>query len=94
MPVHHAAVLQHSRLGVFMCSSGVSQCIAIVESCLPFCVCLPLLPQVHSPNLLDWRIATTVLVPSDGRTWEQSLWQTGYQYAGGAVQLASYSEAV
>ena len=40
-------------------------------------------PQAHSLNLIDWRIATTVLVPNDGLSWEQSLWYTGYQYAGG-----------
>lgn len=33
-----------------------------------------------SPNLVDWRIATTVLVPNDGLDWEASLWFTGYQY--------------
>ena len=40
-------------------------------------------PQAHSLNLIDWRVATTVLVPNDGLSWEQSLWYTGYQYAGG-----------
>lgn len=37
---------------------------------------------MHSTDLLSWRIATTVLVPNDGLTWEQSLWMTGYHYAG------------
>ena len=46
-------------------------------------ILLPALLQVHSPNLLDWRVATTVLLPNDGLNWEQSLWQTGYQYTGG-----------
>uniref|UniRef100_A0A1D1ZYC9 Exo-alpha-sialidase n=1 Tax=Auxenochlorella protothecoides TaxID=3075 RepID=A0A1D1ZYC9_AUXPR len=35
---------------------------------------------VFSQNLVDWRIATTVLVPNDGLDWEASLWFTGYQY--------------
>lgn len=39
--------------------------------------------QVYSNDLLSWRIATTLLVPNDGLTWEQSLWMTGYHYAGG-----------
>lgn len=39
-------------------------------------------PQVYSRDLLLWRIATTVLVPSDGLPWDDSLWRTAYQYAG------------
>ncbi|KAI3429841.1 hypothetical protein D9Q98_010153 [Chlorella vulgaris] len=40
-----------------------------------------ILVLAHSLNLIDWRIATTVLVPNDGLPWEQSLWHTGYHYA-------------
>ncbi|PSC68514.1 glycosyl hydrolase [Micractinium conductrix] len=40
-----------------------------------------ILVLAHSPNLRDWRVATTLLVPHDGMPWEESLWKTGYQYA-------------
>ncbi|KAL4429835.1 hypothetical protein ABPG77_010952 [Micractinium sp. CCAP 211/92] len=39
-----------------------------------------ILVLVYSNDLLSWRIATTVLLPNDGLTWEQSLWMTGYHY--------------
>lgn len=37
---------------------------------------------MYSANLVDWRIAKTVLVPNDNLTWDQSLLKTGYMYAG------------
>lgn len=56
------------------------QLVTNLDSCLwSFPMCLW---QIYSANLLDWRIATTVLVPNDGLSWEQSLQSTGYQYAG------------
>lgn len=50
--------------------------------------------QVHSRNLLDWRIGTTVLVPNDGLPWEQSLWHTGYHYADIVIDGADLLAAI
>ncbi|KAL4437386.1 hypothetical protein ABPG75_004525 [Micractinium tetrahymenae] len=53
-----------------------------------------ILVLVHSTDLLSWRIATTVLIPNDGLTWEQSLWMTGYHYADWIVDGSDILAAV
>lgn len=39
-----------------------------------------ILVLAYSNNLVDWRVATTILVPDDGLDWDQSLWSTSYMY--------------
>lgn len=49
---------------------------------------------VYSTNVIDWRIATTVLQPNDGLTWDASLWFTGYEYVDWVVEGSDIVMAV
>lgn len=39
-----------------------------------------ILVLAYSSNLVDWRVATTILLPDDGLDWNRSLWSTSYMY--------------
>ena len=45
-----------------------------------------ILVLAHSPNLIDWRVAATLLRPAPGAPWDASLWGESYQYADWATQ--------
>ena len=45
-----------------------------------------ILVLAYSTNVIDWRIALTVLTPSDGLDWDASLWFTGYEYVDWAIE--------